>query len=131
MNKVVIKYFDIMEPESDTKIAIIRAKHNLMNNLGEEWMKYLSYLKKWFRNEWTKETFDSETRMFLTPSQISYHNKFLLEILNSVDVTSNTEEPIERPIQQEQEEIVVESNHNNKKRKREVSLMIQILSFIY
>ena len=119
-----------MEPESDTKIAIIRAKHNLMNNLGEEWMKYLSYLKKWFRNEWTKETFDSETRMFLTPSQISYHNKFLLEILNSVDITSNTEEPIERPIHQEPEEIAVESNHSNKKRKREVSKLYHKARFI-
>lgn len=64
---------------------ILSAKHDLMTSLGDDWDRYLNYLKNWFRGKLSKEEFDRQTRFFLTKQQIFYHNKFILEILNKVE----------------------------------------------
>lgn len=56
-----------MEKVSNTKSksAIFVAKTNLENSLGDDWFKYLSHLRKFFRNG-NKTEFDREIRSFLT-----------------------------------------------------------------
>jgi hypothetical protein len=71
-----------MEKFSSTKSAVFNAKHNLENSLGDDWQKYLSHLRKFFRNG-NKNEFDKEIRKFLTNRQIISHNSFLLAVLNS------------------------------------------------
>lgn len=71
-----------MEKVTHTKSAIFNSKRNLENSLGDDWQKYLSHLRKFFRNG-NKQEFDREIRSFLTNRQIFYHNNFLLAILNS------------------------------------------------
>lgn len=39
-----------MEKPSSTKSAIFSAKRNLENSLGDDWQKYLSHLRIFFRN---------------------------------------------------------------------------------
>lgn len=71
------------------KSAVLSAKRNLENSLGDDWQKYLSHLRKFFRNG-NKIEFDREIRSFLTNKQIYYHNSFLLAVLNSADVTESS-----------------------------------------
>ncbi|KAG5667555.1 hypothetical protein PVAND_015534 [Polypedilum vanderplanki] len=76
--------------DKSNKLAILTAKRNLENSLGDDWQKYLSHLRKFFRNG-TKAEFDREIRSFLTNKQIYYHNSFLLAMLNSADVTESAQ----------------------------------------
>lgn len=78
--------------EKSNKLAVLTAKRNLENSLGDDWQKYLSHLRKFFRNG-TKAEFDREIRSFLTNKQIFYHNTFLLAILNNADVTETSQQP--------------------------------------
>lgn len=78
-----------MEKLSTNKSAVFIAKRNLENSLGDDWMKYLSHLRKFFRHG-NKVEFDREIRSFLTNKQIFYHNSFLLAVLNTAEVTEST-----------------------------------------
>lgn len=77
-----------MEKFSTNKSAVFIAKRNLENSLGDDWMKYLSHLRKFFRHG-NKVEFDREIRSFLTNKQIFYHNSFLLAVLNTAEVTES------------------------------------------
>lgn len=95
--------------EKSGKNVIFSAKRHLENSLGDDWLKYLSHLRKFFRNgnKFGNENnnfnllqfllflsfiseFDREIRSFLTNKQIYYHNNFLLAVLNSADVTESS-----------------------------------------
>jgi hypothetical protein len=39
-----------MEKPNSYKNLVFNAKRNLENSLGDEWQKYLSHLRKFFRN---------------------------------------------------------------------------------
>lgn len=78
-------------PSNYYKNSVITAKRNLENSLGDDWLTYLSHLRKFFRNG-NKIEFDREIRSFLTNKQIFYHNAFLLTILNSADVLETAHE---------------------------------------
>lgn len=77
-----------MEKTRETKSAVFIAKRNLENSLGDDWMKYLSHLRKFFRHG-NKVEFDREIRSFLTNKQIFYHNSFLLAVLNTAEITES------------------------------------------
>lgn len=80
-----------MEKHSNAKSAVFIAKRNLENSLGDDWQKYLSHLRKFFRNG-NKLEFDREIRSFLTNKQIYFHNSFLLAVLNKADVIESTQQ---------------------------------------
>lgn len=106
--------------ESD-KSKIINAKRNLENSLGDDWIKYMQNLKMWFRQKWTKEMFDRESRSFLTRQQIIYHNQFLIEILNSVEPVkpdSNNSARVPTYRGASQDIVEVEVSQSNKRQKR-------------
>lgn len=86
------------------KSTVLSAKRNLENSLGDDWQKYLSHLRKFFRNG-NKIEFDREIRSFLTNKQIYYHNSFLLAVLNSADVTESSHQ-IPAPTSVKTEDIV-------------------------
>lgn len=50
-----------MEKSSGNKSAIINAKRHLENSLGDDFQKYLSHLRKFFRGG-LKQEFDREIR---------------------------------------------------------------------
>uniref|UniRef100_U5EZP9 Putative transcriptional adaptor 1-2 n=1 Tax=Corethrella appendiculata TaxID=1370023 RepID=U5EZP9_9DIPT len=65
---------------------VLSAKQALAYALGDKFQKYLVNMKMWFRKKYSKEEFDSECRKLFTPDQMHLHNKFLLAILNKIDV---------------------------------------------
>jgi len=69
---------------------VIAAKTALMSSLGDTSTKYLLNLKMWFRQKFTKEEFDQESRKMLTTEQIHLHNKFFLSILNKIESLTPT-----------------------------------------
>ncbi|KAH8376761.1 hypothetical protein KR093_001170 [Drosophila rubida] len=71
-----------MNPLTD---KVIVAKEALAVALGDNWELYRGNMKNWFRNRWTKEEFDSESRKILTPEKLHLHNQFLLALLNKID----------------------------------------------
>lgn len=104
-----------MEKSASNKSVFI-AKRNLENSLGDDWQKYLSHLRKFFRNG-SKLEFDREIRSFLTNKQIYYHNSFLLAILNTADVTESVHES-PAPTNIKTEEIVEQNTSQIVKRRR-------------
>ena len=93
------------------KTAVFNAKRNLENSLGDDWQKYLSHLRKFFRNG-KKIEFDREIRSFLTNKQIYYHNSFLLAILNTADVTESATQTTTALATTKTQDIVEQQNSN-------------------
>lgn len=102
--------------KSGNKSSVLVAKRNLENSLGDDWQKYLSHLRKFFRNG-SKLEFDREIRSFLTNKQIYYHNSFLLAILNTADVTESVHES-PAPVNVKAEEVVEQNASQIVKRRR-------------
>lgn len=67
---------------------LLLSKQRLMQALGDQQAKYLSYLKLWFRQKWTKEEFDIESRKLLGVDKLHLHNQFFLALLNKVETLS-------------------------------------------
>lgn len=136
-----------MEKPNSTKSAIFNAKRNLENSLGDDWQKYLSHLRIFFRNGnkigkinfksknfhdfivYVSE-FDREIRSFLTNKQIYYHNNFLLAVLNSADVTETTHQA---PTTSVKEEVAVFQSVNRetpapvvKRRRKNDEIVFQV-----
>lgn len=107
-----------MEKPSSIKSPVFSAKRNLENSLGDDWPKYLSHLRKFFRNG-NKTEFDREIRSFLTNKQIFYHNSFLLAVLNTADVTESTQQTTTAPAIVKVEEIVEQSPVVKRRRKND------------
>lgn len=97
------------------KSMVLTAKRNLELSLGDDWARYLSHLRKFFRNG-TKAEFDKEIRSFLTHQQIFYHNKFLLAVLNAADVTETTHQAPPTPAVKTEE--IVEQHQKSPVKKR-------------
>lgn len=64
---------------------VVVTKTALIEALGDKSVKYLANMKMWFRQMWSKEMFDMESRKLLTLEQMHLHNQFLLAILNKID----------------------------------------------
>lgn len=94
-----------MEKHSNTKSSVFNAKRSLENSLGDDWQKYLSHLRKFFRNG-NKLEFDREIRSFLTNKQIYFHNSFLLAVLNKADVIESSQQSSTATTSGKAEEIV-------------------------
>jgi transcriptional adapter 1 len=108
---------------------ILSAKHDLMVSLGDDWDRYLNYLKNWFRGKLTKNEFDRQTRFFLTKQQIFFHNKFILEILNKiecVDASAVPQVPVKASVKEEHE---TSTTHSTKKRKKTTQLVREVDAF--
>ncbi|XP_074600818.1 transcriptional adapter 1-like [Brevipalpus obovatus] len=58
------------------------AKRNLSDCLGTNFKNYLHLLKRWFRQDLTKEQFDFEARKFFDDHSVKRHNAFLLALFN-------------------------------------------------
>ncbi|XP_062121283.1 transcriptional adapter 1-like [Drosophila sulfurigaster albostrigata] len=71
-----------MNPLTD---KVLVAKEALAVALGDNWELYRGNMKNWFRNRWTKEEFDCESRKILTPEKLHLHNQLLLALLNKID----------------------------------------------
>ncbi|KAH8403168.1 hypothetical protein KR222_006271 [Zaprionus bogoriensis] len=71
-----------MNPLTD---KVLVAKEALAVSLGDNWERYRANMKNWFRNRWTKEEFDCESRKILTPDKLHLHNQLLLALLNKID----------------------------------------------
>jgi len=99
------------------KAAVFNAKRNLENSLGDDWQKYLSHLRKFFRNG-NKIEFDKEIRKFLTNKQIYYHNSFLLAILNTADVIESANQTAITPAVTKTEEVLEHTSNPVIKRRR-------------
>lgn len=78
-----------MNPLTD---KVLVAKEALVVCLGDNWERYRGNMKNWFRNRWTKEEFDSESRKILTPDKLHLHNQFLLALLNKIDAFAPPEQ---------------------------------------
>lgn len=113
-----------MEKVSSNKSAVFSAKRNLENSLGDDWQKYLSHLRKFFRSG-NKMEFDREIRSFLTNRQIYYHNSFLLAILNSADVTETTHQA-PAPTTAKAEEIVEQAPTPVKRRRKNDEIVFTV-----
>lgn len=70
---------------SQKEIKLIAAKEKLMLALGDNVSAYLQNIKLWFRQKYTKEEFDVESRKLLDADKIHLHNQFFLALLNKVD----------------------------------------------
>lgn len=64
---------------------VLVTKEALAMALGDNWERYRANMKNWFRNRWTKEEFDCESRKIMTPDKLHLHNQFLLALLNKID----------------------------------------------
>ncbi|EDV99380.1 transcriptional adapter 1 [Drosophila grimshawi] len=64
---------------------VLLTKEALALALGDNWERYRANMKNWFRNRWTKEEFDCESRKIMTPDKLHLHNQFLLALLNKID----------------------------------------------
>ncbi|XP_017860111.1 PREDICTED: transcriptional adapter 1-like isoform X1 [Drosophila arizonae] len=64
---------------------VLVTKEALAVALGDNWERYRTNMKNWFRNRWTKEEFDCECRKIMTPDKLHLHNQFLLALLNKID----------------------------------------------
>ncbi|XP_059607546.1 transcriptional adapter 1-like [Phlebotomus argentipes] len=60
---------------------VVLAKNALMEAIGENWSKYLSYMRMWFRSLITQEAFDQEARKMLTIEQMHLQNEFLSAVI--------------------------------------------------
>lgn len=76
---------------------LLVAKQRLMYALGDNQTNYLTNMKQWFRQKWTKEEFDRESRKLLGIEQIHLHNQFFLALLNKIEPL-HTKRPVEPPI---------------------------------
>lgn len=114
-----------MEKSSSHKSAVFNAKRNLENSLGDDWPKYLSHLRKFFRNG-SKIEFDREIRSFLTNKQIYYHNSFLLAVLNTADVTESTQQTTTAAATVKAEEIVEQNPVVKRRRKNDEKIVFQV-----
>lgn len=70
---------------SSKEEKLLVAKQRLMQVLGDNQYIYLANLKLWFREKWTKEEFDTESRKLLGADKLHYHNQFFLALLNKVE----------------------------------------------
>ncbi|CRL06173.1 CLUMA_CG019159, isoform A [Clunio marinus] len=113
-----------MDKHSGNKSVILNARRNLENILGDDWQKYLSHLRKFFRNG-SKVEFDREIRSFLTNRQIYYHNSFLLAILNTADVTETTHQA-PTPSTSKTVEIIEQQPPNPKRRRKNDEIVFQV-----
>lgn len=64
---------------------LLVAKQRLMFALGDNQPSYLANLKQWFRQKWSKEEFDRESRKLLGIDQTHLHNQFFLALLNKIE----------------------------------------------
>jgi transcriptional adapter 1 len=121
-----VVYIFVKMQSSSHKSAVLNAKRNLENSLGDDWQKYLSHLRKFFRNG-NKLEFDREIRSFLTNKQIYYHNSFLLAVLNSADVTESSHQT-PAPALIKQEDIVEQQPPSSiiKRRRKNDEIVFQV-----
>lgn len=96
---------------SSKEEKLLVAKQRLMNALGDNQHIYLANVKLWFRQKWTKEEFDTESRKLLGADKIHYHNQFFLALLNKVETLTQTQP-------QSISETVSATKSSGKKRKR-------------
>ncbi|OWR46404.1 hypothetical protein KGM_205158 [Danaus plexippus plexippus] len=87
------------------------ARRKLNEVLGDKNTKYFNHMKQWFRMKLTKEEFDSEARVLLSPDQVHFHNEFLLALLNKVEGLAETSISIAQ-------ERAVSHNRNTRRHKR-------------
>lgn len=95
---------------SSKEEKLLVAKQRLMQALGDNQHIYLANIKLWFRQKWTKEEFDTESRKLLGADKLHYHNQFFLALLNKVETLSQP--------QQSTTETLSTSKSSGKKRKR-------------
>jgi transcriptional adapter 1 len=93
--------------------------------LGDDWQKYLSHLRKFFRNG-TKVEFDREIRSFLTHKQIFYHNNFLLTILQTSDVTEASQQAPATPTPIVKAEELPAQPQSVKRRRKNDEIVFQV-----
>ncbi|EDW75880.1 uncharacterized protein Dwil_GK14963 [Drosophila willistoni] len=73
---------------------VLVTKDALATALGDNWERYRANMKNWFRNRWTKEEFDAESRKIMNPTQLHLHNQFLLALLNKIDAFAPLEQTV-------------------------------------
>lgn len=78
----ISKPLTMSAPKED---QLLVAKQRLMYALGDSQPIYLANLKQWFRQKWTKEEFDRESRKLLGLDQAHLHNQFFLALLNKIE----------------------------------------------
>lgn len=84
---------------SSTSVSLYEHKQRLMAALGPQHQAtYLQHLKLWFRQKWTKEEFDRESRKLLGAASLRLHNQFFVALLNKVDPLNQQQQ--QRPTQQ-------------------------------
>lgn len=74
-----------MSCTQELNAALLEHKGRLMAALGRHQAAYLRNLKLWFRQKWTKEEFDRESRKLLGAGTVALHNRFFVALLNKVD----------------------------------------------
>ncbi|XP_022220903.1 transcriptional adapter 1 [Drosophila obscura] len=99
---------------------VIATKEALVVALGDNWERYRSNMKNWFRNRWSKEEFDCECRRIMSPDKLHLHNQFLLALLNKIDAFA----PVETtpPLQ-------ASNSNRSKRRKRSTRTFAERLNF--
>lgn len=84
---------------SSTSLSLYEHKQRLMTALGPQHQAtYLQHLKLWFRQKWTKEEFDRESRKLLGAASLRLHNQFFVALLNKVDPLNQQQQ--QRPAHQ-------------------------------
>lgn len=79
---------------------LLEHKQRLMTALGPQQATYLQHLKLWFRQKWTRDEFDRESRKLLGTATIALHNRFFAALLNKVDPMNQQQQhqPSPRPM---------------------------------
>ncbi|XP_017065502.1 transcriptional adapter 1 [Drosophila eugracilis] len=101
---------------------VLTTKEALVVALGDNWERYRSNMKNWFRSRWSKEEFDAESRKILSPDKLHLHNQFLLALLNKIDAFA----PIDNPPAVQTSS---SGNRSGKRRKRSSRTFAERLNF--
>ncbi|KAH8285802.1 hypothetical protein KR018_008706 [Drosophila ironensis] len=105
---------------------VLAAKEALVVALGDNWDRYRTNMKQWFRARWSKEEFDAESRKILSPDKLHLHNQFLLALLNKIDAFAVVEQP---PMAAAANLQASSSSGNRKRRKRSSRTFSERLNF--
>ncbi|KAH8263395.1 hypothetical protein KR044_008251 [Drosophila immigrans] len=117
-----------MNPLTD---KVIVAKEALAVALGDNWQVYRDNLKNWFRNRWSKEEFDCESRKILTPEKLHLHNQLLLALLNKIDAFAppETVAALQQPLCSSSGRSAPNSSSSSRKRKRSSRTFAERITF--
>ncbi|KAH8248655.1 hypothetical protein KR032_001816 [Drosophila birchii] len=106
---------------------VLATKEALVVALGDNWERYRANMKNWFRNRWSKEEFDAESRKILSSDKLHLHNQFLLALLNKIDAFAPVENP--PPPTTLQTSSSSGSGNRSKRRKRSSRTFTERLNF--